>query len=498
MALLAGLVIWQYSIFRTNQPATYRVDATGLMNDDRFVYFLYYLNLYPMASTRAGRNFEFYFDDREHPVEPDTLDYSQDGARRLLASDGDTLVTEWGHSIRTGNYLQTYLYLFDAWRLGTARQAEVRIANGAAFVAGLALVLVSSWSIRLTGLGILLVALMGSNPFQVYEAYRRENIFSWPITTFCLTLAVMLPILTGRVKWRWYAVAAAVASGGILATVLQIRPENGSMVVSVVAALLLNPAASIRHRARDVVVFVTVLLSGLVLWNSYFDRKFAETEAVVRAAGGHVYTGPRDVSHPFWDRLWGGLGDFDEKYGYSFAEPVQNAYIAPILQQEYGESLPWWWGPKAEREATDYFDTARIYYRQPLQTPHAQEVLRDKVLRDITHDPLWYLGILAKRLRRVLTQTTPVRLYAGDGEVPILFPGWFAVLVAAAAAVRRDGTGLRLLLFSLAPSLTAVLLYSGNNTPHYGVYHIVAAALVGWWTITALNNRFGRRLRAAA
>ena len=60
------------------------------------------------------------------------------------------------------------------------------------------------------------------------------------------------------------------------------------------------------------------------------------------------------------------------------------------------------------------WDAAGKYYRTPYELPHYEEVIRDKVLGDIRRDPVWYLGILWKRAGRILTETSPVRLAAGD------------------------------------------------------------------------------------
>src|SRR5205809_7183963 len=89
MALgVCATLVWQYSLFR-NWAAidaayhqTYRFGALGTQAEVKFVYFLYYLNLFPVASTRSGIDGGF----RERPdmqPEKDTLDYSLAGAKGL-------------------------------------------------------------------------------------------------------------------------------------------------------------------------------------------------------------------------------------------------------------------------------------------------------------------------------------------------------------------------------------------------------------------------------
>jgi hypothetical protein len=78
LVLLGGLiaiVLWQLVFFRHGYPRTtlespYRLTASGgvLQWQSEFVYFLYYLNLYPVAS-----------------ISDSPREYSVEGARRLIA-----------------------------------------------------------------------------------------------------------------------------------------------------------------------------------------------------------------------------------------------------------------------------------------------------------------------------------------------------------------------------------------------------------------------------
>jgi hypothetical protein len=491
-ATLAALLAWQLTLFKADLPQTYMLRASGLHAQQKFVYFLYYLNLFPVASLESGRDLEFFFSDRPVVDEPDKLDYSPEGARALLADRGDSLVMEWGHSLRNGGLLGTYLYLLDAWRLGSPRDAEMRVATTVAFLAGLAAVLTACWLSGARALGIGLVLLLGSNPFQLFEAYRRENVFGWPIALFCVVLALMIPILAGRSRSR-YQWAAVILSGVAVGTVFHIRPENGSMLVTVVIACLVAPALRPTRRMALIATAVVAFVATWGAWSQYFDRKWEEATEVVTRAGGHSYTWQRGPTHEVWWTLWAGLGDFDTKYGYSYADDVGIAWSQPILQARYGEPLPWWFNGvkgKTERSADDYFDADRIYYRHPMQSAHFMDVMREKVIHDVTHDPLWYASILLKRTWRVLTETTPVQLLVSDEwRIPFPFAGLLAIPIALLAAYRKDRMALGLILCSLPLSLTALAVYSGNRMTNYSVYHIVAAAVVIAWVVEAVAVR---------
>ncbi len=486
LAGLAGLTVWQLMLFRAPLPSDYMLKASsGLHSQEKFVYFLYYLNLFPVATLDSGIDPDFYFDGAAHPKDPDRRVFSREAAERTIAERGSTLVMEWGHTTRFGSDLQTYLYLIDAWRRGTPENAEMRIATSLVFFLGLAGLLISFWYVGLPVLGFVLVGLLGSNPFQLFEAYRREQIFGWPIAVFCVTLALMLPVITGTCR-RWYAGFAVVICALVLATAAQIRFEAAVSILGVAAVCLGAPRFGWPLRVGLIAVLWLAFTGTSWAWSSYFDHKWTEATAVVRRAGGHVYDASRAARHQFWGSLWSGLGDFDTTHGYSWRDDLAVAYAEPVLEQQYGEKLPWWWGTrKPARTPDDYFDPDHLYYRHPLQTPHLLDVMRDKVLHDIAADPFWYVSILARRVWRVLRETTPVmvQLTPGIGGV-IPFSGLLVVPFALVAWLRRDWIALRILVFSLPLSLTAVAIYSGGNIPYYGVYHLCAAAVIITWGLT--------------
>ena len=82
---LAGLVLlllWQVALFRMPWSPDYRVGNSGVTDQDRFTYFLYYTGYFPIASLKSGMN--DFVPGSGGPTEPDRLDYSVEGAQRLL------------------------------------------------------------------------------------------------------------------------------------------------------------------------------------------------------------------------------------------------------------------------------------------------------------------------------------------------------------------------------------------------------------------------------
>jgi hypothetical protein len=483
---LAGLVVliaWQLVLIRMPWPETYEFHASsGLAEQDKFVYSLYYTNNFPIASTKNGLNYFFYYTKAPVAAQANTLEYSMAGAQRLFREQAQTLVMEWGHTIRSGQLFSTYLFLPDAWRLGSPQFAEVRVTNGAMFIAALASVYLMGWWAGRPVFGVVFVLLIGSNPFQLYEAYRHENVFSWPITAFCFMLALALPFLTGKHLSVWYAGAAAIVAGLFVATVRQIRPEPFLTIAAVAMAMLWATSLTWRARLLAVAVLAGATLFGIRAWDAYFDRKFEQAARVVASAGGHVLSDTPGHYHVFWHPIWCGLGDFDTTHGHKWDDSAAAAYAQPVLKARYNQDLPWWWGVETEnveRTASDYLDPDHLYYRTPYFEPHYDEVLREKVLSDIRQDPAWFAGILGRRLARVFTETTrPQITLSTTLAASTPFPALLVLPLALAGAFLRRWTALKILAFSFVTSLPALLVYSGRGMTDYSVFHLCALALV--------------------
>jgi len=469
--LLCGMtliVVWQYGMepYAARQGDAWRLEASsGLMEQTRyprmarFVYFYHYLGLFPVATEREG------------------LEYSEAGARRELAEHGDELVMEWGHAIRGGDLGKVLLYLPGAALTGTAESPSVGLANRVAFTAALVGLFAAFWWVRQPVLGGLAVAFLGSNPFQLYEVCGNENVFGWPITTCLAVLALHVPLLARRRVSRLYLWAVPIATGLLLATTRQIRSETAPVLASSLVCCLLVGGVRWRTRVGLVVALLAAFAGGSRGWRAYFGHKFEEARAAVASAGGHVYTGPRDHYHAFWHAVWCGLGDFDRKHGYAWNDMSAARYAHGVITERFGLELP----PVEEGVVYHWgtWDAAGKYYRTHSEIPHYAEVLREKIVGDIRGDPLWYLGILARRVWRVLRETTPVRVSVGVGWLTVPMHGLMLLPVLGVLVWARSWMLAKLVCFPLPLSLTAVLIYSGDGTCFYSCYHLLVAAVVG-------------------
>jgi hypothetical protein len=472
---LALIAVWQMDFFHRAPRLDTRYvhsQATGMNEEWRFVYFLYYTGLVPVVASDAHARLK---------ADPAYNKFDRESARRVIAEAGDALAMDAGQTIRAGDMGRVLLYLPYAWWRGDTRDPRLAPTHAVAFTLALGALYGAFWWLRDPILGGVAVALLGSNPYQLYEVHARENVFGWAITAGIVTLALAAPLLRRR-DLRPSAWLLVLSIGAILGTIRQIRPEPGAIVASAILACLLVCRTSWLRRAALAAVLVASFVGASAAWQAYFDHKFDEATRIVAAAGGRVYHGPRDRYHAFWHPLWCGLGDFGQKYGYEWRDKAAAHYAAPIVAQRYralGREPNWsylFWDP--------------IYY----------EVLADKVRHDIAHDPLWYAGVIARRIVRVFRWTTPVRLAVGPWWIDLPWSGLATLPLLLALACTRSWAMLKLACFPLGTSLPAVLVFSGTyrGQTYTGWFHVIAAAIVLSALIDVARELSYRRARRSA
>ncbi len=457
----------------------YQLHASrGITVQSRFVYFLYYLGLFPVAIEKPKS----------------ALTYSGEGAKRELREGGKKLRTEWWCTPRFGDLGKTYLYLPGALLKGSPRNPSLRPANALAFTGALLLVYFMFWWVGSPGLGILTAILMGSNPFQVFEVYTHDSVFGWPILTAILIFALHLPFLTGRMLTPVYRRIIPLLAGALLATIRQIRTEPILILFAVVMTYLVPKRASGRERCVWVLTLFLSFASALFLWSRYFDHKIHQADLAVSSAGGEVYLGGRTRHHIFWHPIWCGLGDFDHQYGYQWDDIAAITFAMPVLRTRYGVDVPDLPVTPASLERWS-LNEKNTYLRSPVLLPHYGEILREDVLDHIFRDPLWYGRILAHRALRILVDTTPVRI--GFGRWGFGLP-WAGILVppfCVALAWRRSYAELSMILFFIPTSFTTLLVYSGRGTSYYSSWHIMGASVLLSWALREASQ-FAQRLRS--
>jgi hypothetical protein len=179
---------------------------------------------------------------------------------------------------------------------------------------------------------------------------------------------------------------------------------------------------------------------------------------------------------PIWHNIWTGLGDFDDKYGYLW----EDATAFTLASSELGRELP-------------FHDSTAAYL------PRYTAVLRDRILGDIVHDPIWFATIIGKRIWVSMFENAPPRLALGAGSLALPFhPVPFALVVAAilgVSAIVRAWTvgGITLLLF--AAGATAIVNTSEAGFRYVMLVHEFIYALIlvlGLEVFLALRRRKDR------
>lgn len=431
--------------------------AIGMTNDREFLFFLRHLGLYPLK-TRA-------------PIKADT----RAEAERQLREEAPSLMMEEGHALRMGDRGQIYLLLPDSIWKGTTLGTTPNLANAIAFTTALCALFAVFWWDRRLLLGAMLVLALGSNPYQLHETHQRPNVFGWGITAAILLLAAHLPLLRGRLSPLLCAVLP-IASGLFLATVRTLRSEPLPLAASVVALyLFFSVGLAWRRRLLMSATFVAAMVLGGMAWNGYFKFKFNQAARVVAQVGGVPYTGPFVLYHPIWHNLALGLGDFDRKKGWKWTD--QYAYTMGVeeLRKKYKVHIPPFAGTGFFLQ--DSYDGNGRYPVLTEELPHYYDVIRDRVLADISGDPFWYLDILVSRVKRILTETTPLQVALGRHAfgVPWNFLPVLPLFLLCFVTRRRYLGGL--LLVPLPLSVGPLLIYSGDGATYTAISHLVGAAI---------------------
>ena len=475
--LVAGVVAivswqaWFATLPGQSFVSSHRVTASvGIQAEPRFFFYLYHLGLLPLATNA--------------PIEHDT----REEAKHLLNARPNDLIMEWGLTFASGDRGRVYLYYVDALLHRNRVNPSLRAANALAFSLALVGVFAAFWWIGRPGFGFLLVLLFGSNPFQLDAIHGAENVFSWSITAMLALLALHVPLVVDRPRTFRSIALTAIATGLLMATIRQVRSEPMTMLLSPILVYVTMRGATLKERLAP--IFLCLLCFGAAsrLYGAALEAKFHRTQQIVQSVGGIPFPGPFVQYHEVWHPIWCGLGDFDTKYGYAWDDRRAYAYVLSVLEARAGHKLdlrPTFWAQSKSYDAKGrypipFFELAPGYH----------DIVRQKVLSDIRRDPGWYLDILKKRLRRILTETTPVAVALG--ETRLAFGAqWFGpacVALALALAVARRWEDLKLLAFAAPLSLGALLIYSDKGMTSYTSFHLVGAALFASLALEGLRR----------
>jgi hypothetical protein len=406
---------------------------------------------------------------------------SKPQADRFIANHGDKLVMDLNlpcSMVRHGDFGRLWLLMPAVWLTGNPIYPSVVRLNFTLYVLALLAILWAFWLQDRLLLGCILVLLIGSDPFQ-REQVVQENIFSLPITFALFALALNLGAITGKIR-PVTALIVALISGIVLATARDMRAEMAMSITALPLIYLTIPKTAWRRR----LALVAVVAAGFVLtstaWTVFWNYKVAQAQKWVSDRGGYPYVWYRTDHHTLWHVLWEGLGDYDTQFGYAWDDRKAFAYAAPILRSEYGLKITYtkWF-------FSDQIYPDRYYWVSLEDLPEYTIIIRRKVLHDITHHPIWYAEILAKRVKAILCNSIPVTISICDTSIAYPFRTYLIPLAWPLLLWRRKWPELKIILISLTLSLTPFLIYSGEGTTYWGIFHLVTIAILVDWAIRA-------------
>jgi hypothetical protein len=477
-----GIVWWQtqswgdpFGVDRTYE----RTLGFGLRQREiqNFFYFYYYTGKFPISTGRRKTlrwNEADAWRALEHRESHDIMKPAP-GKRWKLPR----LIMEAKGILKTGDFGRLFLLYPDAWITGTPKRATILWFNRLLGISSLLAVFVAFGLLDHRLFGTVLVLVLGSNPFEIVELYYKNNIFGHPIGIASLMLALHAPLIVGRPKGRW-VYALPIVSGVFLASFRETRLEP-ALIIASVAATYLFVSGGWRRRAVLVALLAVSAGTTSVLWPRYWEAKFHEAHAIVQRQGGTTFDGAWNVHHAFWHSIWWGLGDFGRSKGYWNDDRFAYSYGLYHVNKRFGTNYKFSGGYHLD----SYYTPARKH-RIKLETlPEYAIVMRDKVLGDIVDDPVWYTGVIARRLGRLFSRTTPIRLALGTHYVDVPFSGWLFLPALAWLAWMRRWDQMKLLAFYLPTSLSTILVFSGGGMGYNSAFHLALFSVMVCWLVHA-------------
>ena len=494
-----ALVFWQLQAIEQADglDRTYRrTVGRGLYEQriQKYFYFQYYTGKFPITTTRPIGKMQWNADEAWRAIgNPEGRDLPpRTTNRRGVVRKSPRLIMEDYAVLQTGDLGKIFLLYPDAWVNGTPKRATLRSFNRGLGIASLLALFVSFALLNYRLLGTTLVILLGSHPQQLLELYWRANIFGYPIALASLMLALHAGLIFARPKSR-AVYLLPVVSGVFLVSFREVRLEPALAILSV-AGTYLFAAGGWRRRSLLIGLLVVCAATTSALWSRYWDAQFHEAYRIVERQGGETFDGDWNAHHAFWHSIWCGLGDFGKSKGYLMDDRTAYRWGIPRVNLRFGTDYR-----LRDRAYVlhNYHTAARKHHVKPETLELYSVVMRDKVLGDIRQDPLWYAGVLLKRLGRVFSNPTPVRLGIGAHHADVPFSAWLFLPAIGWLAFLRRWDPLKLLAFYLPTSLSAVAVWSGGSMTYNSAFHLVLFALVVCWiahaSSTAISGYTARR-----
>ena len=457
----------------------------------KYFYFFYYTGKFPISTRRKVNKLHWNEAAARRALEQtrQVFPHREPGSDRVRQPGRlPTLIMEDGAVLRTGDFGKIYLLLVDAWLNGTPKWASFLGFNWLLGIGSLLAVFLALSLLDHRLLGSVLVLVLGSNPFQIEELYNTNNVFGYPIPVASLMLALHASLIFGRTRHRTVYLLPIV-SGVFLASFREVRLEPALVLLSI-AVVYATAAGGWRLRAGLLAMLGVTALSTSLFWGYYWNAKFEEAFEIVERQQGVSFDPPWARRHALWHSAWCGLGDFAAERGYRYEDRAAYAWGIPEVNRRFGTRYRWTGG----RELENYRTPERKHRVRPEELDLYMIVMRDRILGDIADDPLWYAGVIARRVVAVFQETTPVRLGTGRPRFDVPFSAWLLFPVLGWLVYLRRWDQVKLLGFYLPTSLSCILVYAGFTMPFNSAFHLVLFAVLVCWAANAASALQARRV----
>lgn len=455
-------------------PEFRRKDATGFNHGAGKYFVLFYAEkgLFPLRSAADTAD----------------LKWTPTLADSLVSCCGSSLLMEKDHWARFGDPGRIWMYMPKVFFTGKAADPSIKPANLIFFILTLQ---VLWWSFVFCGqwrIGLFFCLLVISSPFYLYEIFNNENIFALVSLTGVFLLGIHLILVLKNFRWTFLWIP--LISGLLIAFVNSIRTEVMACLISCLMVYFFSPGISILKRMALTGVFLFTFFLSAKSIDHYFARKYEETTRFVQQHGGIPFAGGRTLRHPAWHPVYCGLGDFDTKYGYHLHDTAVYHYVLPILRKQLNEPLIY--PGKTKYSMGEYYDSSHHYYKKPETIPGFDKVCKEKVIHDISNDPLWYAEIILKRIVYFFTQSSPVAIRFYKLNLNIPFTGWIFFPLALCFVYYKKWKEFLLLIFLLPSSASTILMFADGQNSFMSAYPLLMAALL----LSALLNYYRQKKSA--
>jgi len=423
-----------------------------------FSYGIYYWGLFPAFPDRDALPRKF-----DH----DSWFYSKDGAMEILDKHGYALRMDINGTFRMGNVMNLWLPALSAVFKGTVRDVNFIPFNAAYFILSLLVILCAFWIYGRGLMGLVLVLVLGSYQFQLYSAHMQDNIFSYMISTMIIATGLFMPLIFDvKIKSRTLYILC-VLNGAWIGIAHLMRADCLSAFLPSVLVILIYKHVDYKQKAGMVIAFFFAYYAVSSIFQSFFDYKYNEAFGIVKEKGGNTFKGHRLKNHMFWHTIWCGMHDFDEKYKHNWSDFVAEYNAKKMLKKRYGIDV----GKLTyHHKPVDYYLPSRV--------PEYDSAMRDLVFEDIGKDPVWYLDILFKRLKRIFLESIRPRIMLITGHA-LHIPGGVFVYILTVSLILffRLWGHLKLIIFSAGSMTIPLFVTTFTNYHHYSIVHLVTASV---------------------